>query len=844
MLDPNAASSEIRAHIAAGRLVVLTGAGASAGPPRQLPDWSGMVSQMIARVAPVSAKRAALMEELRDQRNLIGAASLFAQHGGLPKADRQRFFVEQFATETSDTTQLTEAVAGLQVRHWLTTNYDELLSRALHRRNVAVYGNSASDLSSAISLWSVRPSLIHLHGQAHLYDSIVYSDETYNRISSQDTYVHLLRDVFIRHSVLAIGFGWTDPPFLETLRHIRDKMSGAGRHPHYAILPSTTTADLELLRSANFCLVQYDASGGHSFVQQFVGNLRAAAPTELANGVSKSAIHDLETLASVYAAITDPNRRNTYQIAAGTLVLTELRAQPRTRPELISCVATRLGTTNADSGKLVDCGLDYLEPLGAVRVVGERLAVQLEFPELRPAITDPVVDAILVRMTSHDRGVAVTERLRASVRHVVAYAMLAQGKAVARAFANEDDPDAYVLHKLVDSGVSQSDCPIGQRRALAIACREILIEPSPEVSRVLFDLATAAYALERVFLNPVDSNVGEALRWRLYLDSNVAMRMLDSSSDLNGSLRTLRVRCERLGTPLHVLGPFLDEIVAHVEIVGRLIAGLHVRSLQGLERYMKAIPRQELSPILLWYARGMAQGLWKSYEGFLSKSGLGTMEGAARTFAKLGIHIEGHNAVARMDTSVRETLWAELRSWRRHDQESQGARRLRRAEATQVVWLSHIRKEGYRGWFLSRDGQLRRALKFVLSGEYSGYVITPSAWMMRLRELNWGDLDMQGFAELMWIVPQQGPVESLKKLAMARVLEQEPDLAGRNPDWLRDEIEVRFERCGSLIEAAADVSGPDEELHVAESLARQIVDPTVEELLDQLARARQQQQRE
>src|SRR5690349_18703218 len=114
--------------------------------------------------------------------------------------------------------------------------------RAEHRRLPLLLASHDLDRSHDQSHVDPEPGLfrsllVHLHGRAHIYDSLVYTEEHYRELARHETYKHLLRDVFINHPVLALGFGWTDPPFIETLRFIKEEMSSAGKHTHYAILP-------------------------------------------------------------------------------------------------------------------------------------------------------------------------------------------------------------------------------------------------------------------------------------------------------------------------------------------------------------------------------------------------------------------------------------------------------------------------------------------------------------------------------------------------------------------------------------------------------------------------------
>ena len=79
--------------------------------------------------------------------------------------------------------------------------------------------------------------------------------------------------------------------------------------------------------------------------------------------------------------------------------------------------------TRVDAAVLVSVGIEYLEPLKTVGLESGRLTIQLDL--LEDSAVDPVVDALLVRMKSHDRGVVDSNRLRTAIRRAVTYVMMA-----------------------------------------------------------------------------------------------------------------------------------------------------------------------------------------------------------------------------------------------------------------------------------------------------------------------------------------------------------------------------------------------------------------------------------
>lgn len=804
------------------RLVVLAGAGVSMGPPAALPSWSGFVEKMAGEAAKYDESRATMIR--RFAADPVKAGTYFALHNEVPKRAREAFFLETFKTKPEDVTPLAKQIAKLQAKQILTTNYDRLLEYAVGS-SVTTVGNTDQELASVNSLWNSTRYLVHIHGRSAVYDTLVYNEATYERVSRQGTYRELLKLSFMQNQVVALGFGWTDPPFIAALRFIVDQMSSASHFQHFAVLPQQSNADRSLLRAANINVLEYDSTNGHTAVERFVADLSRFKP-----GYTPQTIHIgelTESLVCIYSSLCDPGKERAYASATGALVAEQLSSGPLTEPEVISRVARRAVMSADEASALVSAGMTYLRSKDMIGVKDGRIVMTQSQTVDR---TSSVTTSVLGRLRDSNK-----DQYAHFVRSVVTHVMMAEGKAAARAFVNQDQPEMYVLDRLVREAIAEVECPKHIREDLRRACVSVLSEPTKKDSEALYWLAHAAYVLERVFLNPTERVLGDALGWRLYLDSNVVMRALPPGAGSHPGLKSILERCVRLGMPIVVLGPFVLEMVEHAQRLGQKLQKARITSEKALTSYLRATPHRERSPFLEWYVSGRKTQAWKSYEQFLLTTRLASADGVSELIERMGVSIEGEDAIRTMDSSERETLWSELKDWRNADQDSQGVRRLRRAEATQVVWLARMRTQGKRAWFLSQDGQLRRALKYVADGRYSGYVMTPTAWAFRLQEQHWGDVDVRGFAELVWAVPQQTTMEELQRLAMVRIVEIAPELVKGNPDHVRDLIEDRFSRHNAVVEAAARVD--DTEYSPAADLSEQLLEPTVDEIIEQLRQA-------
>jgi hypothetical protein len=478
-------------------------------------------------------------------------------------------------------------------------------------------------------------------------------------------------------------------------------------------------------------------------------------------------------------------------------------------------------------------GLAVLKRAGAVESTGTGIEVK-QRPIDGAADLAPVLQAVETRYATFASAAPLDAAALDKTKSAISYVLLAQGMSVAKAFANQEPPETYSLQSIAQEAVRVSGVPLALREPLVASLVGVFAEPEPSVSRCLFRLAHSAYALESVFLNPLQSNLESLLHWRVYLDSNVVMRALSPAVPEHKGFSSLFGRLAKLNTPLLLLHPFAAEIVDHARSQGNVVRALKVRDKEHLRSFVTDIPKTERSPILLWYFAEVERLGWRDFERFISDTGLGSVSALERVVGRLGIKVEGASITRRFDTSTRETLWDGLREWRGGGK-SVSARRLRRNEATQVEYLLRLREQGIRTWFLSKDGQLRQALKFIEGGRYAGFVITPTAWAHRLADLHWGEVDIAGFSELMWCLPERTPRERLGQIAMRQVLEQAPEGATINPEWLRDQVELAFTDGG----VDSFVQGGDvEQAEAFADLVTQLVPSAVDTILDNLAKDR------
>ncbi len=802
--------------------------------PSGLPSWPALLGRMADHASEFQPARAVLMREECQVGNLLEASEIYAGADRVPRAARTDFFRKLFDTGRNVVPDLYRVLADIPARHWMTTNFDNNLRFSTESRDVELV--SPPRFGNIVSLWGDKQFCVHLHGRGVDYESLVYRPEQYRALQKQASYRELIKRAFLQSTVLAVGYSFSDPDILETLQYIADELGGSGARTHVALTASPERLPDRLLRSVNFEIVPYRAENDHaeciSLVRELLARARAVRRGETRT-VSSEKHSELSALVGLYSALYNKDT-SAYSAACAALIL---RATEGSARQVESAILERLShlahTSMTSARTMLTQGLALLRSSGVATTHGDMIEINNR-PVDGSADLAPVLKAVETRYRTFASEAPLNALALEKAKSAISYILLAQGMSLATAFVNQEAPETYSLQSIAEEAVRVCGIQMAAREPLVSSLVGVFSEPEPEVSRCLFRLAHSAYALESIFLNPLQSDLESLLHWRVYLDSNVVLRTLSPAVPEHQGFSGLFGRLAKLNTPLLLLHPFATEIVNHVRSQSRIIKALNVRDKDHLRSFISDIPRKERSPILTWFLTEVERIGWRDFDRFVADVGLGSVQALERTIARFGIKIEGEDITKRFDTSTRETLWDALREWR-GGAKSIGARRLRRNEATQVEYLLRLRDQGIRTWFLSKDGQLRQALKFVEGGRYAGFVITPTAWAQRLADLHWGEIDISGFSELMWCFPERTPKERLGQIAMRQVLERAPKGANINPEWLRDQVEAAFTDGG----VNAFVQGTDvEQAEAFADLVTQLVPPAVDEILDKLAETR------
>jgi hypothetical protein len=201
-----------------GRCVLFLGAGVSAGAG--LPGWKSLTDRLAADLSLPPGQR----EDLEYHLDL--AQWYVERHG---PAELAALIADLFAGGQARPTLAHYLLMSLPVRLAVTTNYDDLLERALtalRRHPVAV----VEERDVALTGGADGVCVVKLHGDARQRRGIVLCRDDYDGFFRQRPAMALLLEgLLLNQTFLFAGYGLRDPNFRQIYSRIADMLQGARR---------------------------------------------------------------------------------------------------------------------------------------------------------------------------------------------------------------------------------------------------------------------------------------------------------------------------------------------------------------------------------------------------------------------------------------------------------------------------------------------------------------------------------------------------------------------------------------------------------------------------------------
>ncbi len=211
-------------------IVFWIGAGASAWAG--FPLWNDLTSRMhsqFSRTISAYDKHAAA-KALSEGK----FPTVFQKMKDANRATYYRELAQTFGpfTENPVYARMLRSLEKTQPLHILTTNVDEALERSLSSA-VTVQGSDIERINTLVQ--SGQSFVCKLHGTSSAVESMVFSDDEYAKVTSNETYLSSIRELFSVATVVFIGYSLRDDYLIKLLLESDSRHPLFGTGPHFLV---------------------------------------------------------------------------------------------------------------------------------------------------------------------------------------------------------------------------------------------------------------------------------------------------------------------------------------------------------------------------------------------------------------------------------------------------------------------------------------------------------------------------------------------------------------------------------------------------------------------------------
>jgi hypothetical protein len=271
-------------------LVPLVGAGLSAQAGPSFPGWNDLLTGMrdhAVRLGYLSGDDGAEVARILQRGNYLMAAQALKRT--LPPFEYLEFLRQKFASEGVRPTAVQRALFHLRAPMYITTNYDRLLENAYALEygvvpTVATYQNVFLAQRRLLDGRDADgPFIFKIHGTIDDPESIILSESDYRKLlHSSPGYRLVLHALFLTHTVVMLGFSFSDPELRLLLETNREALKHLNA-PDYLLLPKNAAGAVESQRwyeDFGVQVIPYDPSDNHRELLEFVQHLADHVPVE------------------------------------------------------------------------------------------------------------------------------------------------------------------------------------------------------------------------------------------------------------------------------------------------------------------------------------------------------------------------------------------------------------------------------------------------------------------------------------------------------------------------------------------------------------------------------------
>ena len=401
------------------------------------PSWERLIARILSELDDSSRKvieADSIYSKSFTSENFARCFSRIEEHIGRPKLEA---LLRSQMVQPRPPGELVKLIVDLPFAAYLTTNYDDLLERALSssgQRGWISVGNSANEVRKVSG--AASQVVWHVHGCATMPNtesSLVLSEKDYDDLYLNESQaIHQLKGLLTNHRIVVIGFGFRDPEVMRILKRV-GRLSNPAR-PIYAFVGGLGGAEHgaereELLRQYNVDVIPYETKSTHRQLQELLGVYGALVlrrSLKFNYPARPCPSYDPETTGLlVYNEFCLRGGASVSENLLGALlrarIVSVLKYRPRTEQELVHDLAERARLIKRDRSRAEISGAigEVLRELGASGLIRDGASQTME-------LTQAGIDAVAHQSATAER---LSSQFTASLksRSVATYPNSAEG---------------------------------------------------------------------------------------------------------------------------------------------------------------------------------------------------------------------------------------------------------------------------------------------------------------------------------------------------------------------------------------------------------------------------------
>lgn len=222
---------ELSKELSANNLAIFAGAGLSA--PAGFVNWKGLLKELAEE----------LELDIDKEYDLVTLAQYYSNHKGGNRSKINDIILNEFSHNV-DVTENHKILARLSIDTFWTTNYDNLIEKALQEAGKVVdVKHAVSQLSTSIR--GRDATVLKMHGDSSLpNEAVLIKDDYESYYLKRGDFFNALRGELLTKKFLFVGFSFSDPNIDYILSKIRVSY-GQNQPEHYCILRKEQREDNE-----------------------------------------------------------------------------------------------------------------------------------------------------------------------------------------------------------------------------------------------------------------------------------------------------------------------------------------------------------------------------------------------------------------------------------------------------------------------------------------------------------------------------------------------------------------------------------------------------------------------